>query len=73
MKTSVINLKFREDRNIHMLDQLVNTNLDYFFVEAVNGENLSDNELKENTLIFSESFLAKGEMGCALSHLNIYQ
>ncbi|MEY0674362.1 glycosyltransferase family 25 protein [Providencia rettgeri] len=73
MKTFVINLVERPDRKKFMQDQLNNSNLNYQFIEAVDGRTLSNDEINSITLNFHDSYLTRGEVGCALSHLKAYK
>ncbi|MBF0226306.1 MAG: glycosyltransferase family 25 protein [Desulfobacterales bacterium] len=81
MKIFVINLKRSVDRKMHMMNQLSHLDIDYEFVEAVDGQELSNHEI--NTKYGIETFppwpsfnvrnLSMGEIGCLLSHLQIYR
>lgn len=73
MKTFIINLAERSDRKNFMQDQLNKLNLNYQFIEAIDGRKLSDDEINKVTLNFADSYLTKGEIGCALSHLKVYK
>lgn len=75
----IINLKKSEDRKNHIKKQLESLNLDYEFVEAIDGHELSENEIKSHRKVkyppwpsFNARYLTKGEIGCILSHLKIY-
>nr|WP_282558437.1 glycosyltransferase family 25 protein [Providencia rettgeri] len=69
----IINLKESSERRMKMQAQLDKTKLKYEFINAVNGKNLSDTELKKATHDYPNCMLTKGEIGCALSHLSIYK
>jgi glycosyl transferase family 25 len=81
IKVFVINLKRCADRKTHMVKQLNQLNIVHEFVDTVDGQGLSDREI--NTKYGVETFppwssfnarhLLKGEIGCLLSHLSIYQ
>lgn len=73
MRTFIINLKDNTTRRNAMQTQLDKTSLNYQFIEAVNGASLSDSELKKRVADYPDCMLTKGEIGCALSHLKIYQ
>ncbi|EKT57307.1 glycosyltransferase family 25 protein [Providencia sneebia] len=73
MNTFIINLSERNDRKKFMLDQLNNLKLDYQFIEAIDGRKLSGDEINKVALNFKDSYLTKGEIGCALSHLKVYK
>jgi len=74
----VINLRRSTDRRAHITTQLDGLGLRYEFVEAVDGRDLSPEELAERYRR-RESFavlgreLAPGEVGCSLSHLKLYR
>lgn len=72
MNTFVINLQENVVRRMAIKSQLDKTNLNYEFIEAVNGSNLSDEEIKALVYDYPNCKLTKGEIGCALSHLSIY-
>ncbi|EQC1409824.1 glycosyltransferase family 25 protein [Providencia rettgeri] len=69
----IINLKESSERRLKMQAQLDKTELKYEFINAVNGKDLSDAELKEIVYDYPNCMLTKGEIGCALSHLSIYK
>ncbi len=60
-----------------MEEQLNKLKLDYEFVEAVDGYNLTDNFIAEmcdlEAIERRPTWLSKGAIGCALSHYNIYK
>ena len=69
----VINLKRREDRKQMMIEQFERECITNFeFVEAIDGRQL--NETEELTLLFEGNNFnyRKSIIGCALSHLKIY-
>jgi len=69
----VINLKKREDRKKSMIEQFERENItNYEFIEAVDGSELKESQ--ELRLLFEGNNFnyRKGVIGCALSHLNIY-
>jgi FkbM family methyltransferase len=69
----VINLKRREDRKNAMIEQFERENVkSYEFIEAVDGNELTESE--ELRLLFERNNFdyRKGIMGCALSHLHIW-
>ena len=68
-----MNLKRREDRKIAMIEQFERENVtNYEFIEAVDGNELTESE--ELRLLFERNNFdyRKGIMGCALSHLHIW-
>lgn len=64
-----------------MLKQLNQLNIAYEFADTVDGQALSDHEIKTGYGVdtfppwpsFNARHLSKGEIGCLLSHLSIYQ
>lgn len=71
----IINLKRREDRKKAMIEQFERENIsndNYEFIEAVDGNELKETE--ELRLLFRGNNFnyRKGIIGCALSHLKIY-
>lgn len=69
----IINLKESSERRLKMQAQLDKTELKYEFINAINGKDLSNTELKEIVYDYPNCMLSKGEIGCALSHLAIYK
>ncbi len=69
----IINLKESSERRMKIQIQLDKTKLKYEFINAINGKDLSDTELKEITYDYPNCMLSKGEIGCVLSHLSIYK
>ena len=70
-KIYVINLKRRLDRKTTLIKE--NPNLDFTFIEAIDGKNLTQNELLENNLLNSSFYdpsgmVTMGVFACALSH-----
>lgn len=72
MKIFVINLKDSTHRRLKMEGQLTALNLEYEFIEAVDGRILSDEEIAKLARKTNYAFLP-GEIGCALSHQKIYK
>ncbi|MBU0715939.1 MAG: glycosyltransferase family 25 protein [Verrucomicrobia bacterium] len=80
MRIFVINLKRSADRKVHIIKQLDNLNIAYEFIDAIDGQGLSDDEIKMHGVdtfppwfSFNQRHLVKGEIGCILSHLGIYR
>ncbi len=74
----IINLKHDVERKLHMQKLLEKYSLRYEFIEAVNGQLMSELEIqkiysKNNTLNTIRRILARSEIGVALSHKYIYQ
>lgn len=72
IKIFVINLARSTERRASMHQQLSSLNLDYEIVEAVDGSQLTYTEIMRETKPLNYA-LSCGEVGCALSHINIYR
>ena len=72
MKIFVINLANSTERRASMEQQLSRLNLDYEIIEAVDGSQLSYTDIMRETRPLTYA-LSCGEVGCALSHINIYR
>jgi glycosyl transferase family 25 len=72
MKILVINLRRSHQRRHFMKSQLDRVGADYEIVEAVDGHELSDEEIRilceKAALDKGRDWLSKGAIGCALSH-----
>lgn len=72
----VINLKLDIAKKERMLAMLTKLNLEFSLFEAIDGKTLSEGKI---TTIYDKNHprlkrqLSKGELGCAFSHLRIYQ
>ncbi|OAT22629.1 glycosyltransferase family 25 protein [Proteus myxofaciens] len=73
LTTFIINLKENKDRRNIMIEQLKNTALNYQFIEAIRGTDLTEQQIKSKVQDYPDCLLTKGEIGCALSHIKIYQ
>lgn len=76
MKTFVVNLKRSLDRRKYMQALLKDFPYPWEFFEAVDGreiKNLSEVYNETKAIHFSGKALTRGEVGCALSHLDIYK
>ena len=74
----IINLKKDIDKQQHMEILCKRYNLQCHFIEAVYGKDLDKETLsmvynKEKSISEFGRELTKGEIGCALSHMNIYK
>ena len=74
----IINLRKDVKKREHMDRLCKKYNLNYHFIDAVYGKELSDNEIDEvynlkDSIKHCRRALTKGEIGCALSHLKIYR
>lgn len=77
-KIYVINLARSADRWGKISNQLSSMGLEYERIEAVEGRHLSESEIKnyfdgKKFELVSSHELVAGEVGCALSHINIWQ
>lgn len=73
MRVFAINLSHRTDKKAHILNEGKKHGLDIELIEAVNGAQLTDADFQELVHDYPACCLTKGEVGCALSHLNIYK
>ncbi|PHM47180.1 glycosyltransferase family 25 protein [Xenorhabdus miraniensis] len=73
MKIFVINLEQDIDRKLSIQNQLEKVNLDAEFMTGVYGRELSDEQLKKICPDFNKIYLTLGEVGCSMSHLNVYK
>ncbi|BAS67693.1 glycosyltransferase family 25 protein [Bathymodiolus septemdierum thioautotrophic gill symbiont] len=74
----IVNLKKDIEKHTHMQALCQRFNLQAEFVDAVDGRQLKESEInsvfsQENAIQNINRELTKGEIGCALSHKNIYQ
>ena len=74
MQAYVINLARSADRRAHILTQLRKTHVDYEIVKAVDGRDLDLSDVQVVDPVFAAANVAHpGVVGCALSHLKVYQ
>ncbi len=73
----VVNLKYSKDRRSYMQQQLDAYGVRYQFFPAVDGRVLTPQQRacysEEESLRYMKCPLTNGEIGCALSHLQIYE
>jgi len=73
----VISLPEATQRRQHIMSELDKSGLTYQMFDAVNGKKLSEMEIQETcdaeALRKHPTWLTRGAIGCALSHLYIYQ
>ena len=72
MRTFIINLKHSLERRAKMESQLLKLNIAHEFIEAIDGRKMTETERRNVTREVNYAFLP-GEVGCALSHLEIYK
>ena len=74
----VISLKRSVERRNHAIDQLNSLNVPFQIIEAVDGYELSDQEIQTNSDYWQWKFGSRtrhpwqGEIGCVLSHFKIF-
>ena len=75
MKIFVINLKKDIEKKKNILTIFAKLNItNYEIFDAINGNTLTDFEINSNWYDpWSHLHLTKGEVGCALSHYNLWQ
>lgn len=73
MRIFVINLPHRADKRSEMLAQGEKYHLPLEIIDAVNGSELTEGDLKTKVHDYPACALTKGVVGCALSHLKIYK
>ncbi len=76
----VINLKRSPNRKANISKQLDALNLDYQFIEAVDGAQFTPHEVVENygeqvfyTNTYNHQRITLGSLGCLLSHIKFYE
>ncbi|MDR2400064.1 MAG: glycosyltransferase family 25 protein [Deferribacteraceae bacterium] len=73
MRVFAVNMKTDIERRTHILKECARHSLDVEIVDAVIGKNLTETEIKEKVSDFENSGFTRGEIGCSLSHINIYR
>ena len=74
MKLFVINLKKSKDRFQNISKNLKSLNIPFERFDAVYGQELFDEEIKENTTFIGRNFLCnRGIIGCAMSHIELWK
>lgn len=77
MKTFLISLETQPRRRKQLVQDLERLGLEYEIFDAVNGYQLSDEELNRlcdlKELEKHKSWFSKGVMGCSLSHYSVYK
>ena len=74
-KIYIINLKHRTDRWDQIVHEFKKHNISMQNVirwDAVNGKNMSNDEIAQNTETFCRYFCNKGTVGCFLSHRGVW-
>lgn len=73
MKVFVINLEREIDKKNRIIIECEKLNLNFDIYNAIDGNKLSKDFLSENVLDYGNNFLTNGEIGCSLSHINLYK
>jgi glycosyl transferase, family 25 len=73
MRTYIVNLARSPERRAHMVSELDKVDLEYEFVEGVDGRDLdiSDARLVDSDWLREDPYWS-GVVGCSLSHLKVY-
>jgi glycosyl transferase family 25 len=73
MKIFLVSLKKDIAKRNNILQQAGKLGLEVEVTEAVYGKELTEKQLGEAVFDYKNCALSKGEIGCSLSHLNIYR
>ncbi|AGH74267.1 glycosyltransferase family 25 protein [Edwardsiella piscicida] len=73
MKVFIINLKRDLQKKHEIISECSRLNINHEIIEAVSGIDLSAAEVDRLIDKDAQIYLTKGEIGCSLSHLRIYQ
>ena len=73
MKAFIINLEKDIERKEDIVNQCIAFNLDYTVIPAVDGRKLSEDDLSKLIDPEKSKGMTRGEIGCSLSHYNIYK
>jgi len=73
MKIYIVNLPRCRDRRENILGECARFELEPEAIYGVDGQNLTEAELRELVFDRDRNPLGRGEIGCALSHLGIYR
>ena len=73
----VISLNRSMDRRAMVTKQMKHLNIDFEFFEAVDGRSLNDTDIGAVDFTLAKEFcghdLSMAEVGCALSHIRLYE
>ncbi|NAR64333.1 glycosyltransferase family 25 protein [Acinetobacter haemolyticus] len=72
MKKFVISLPSAHERRAHISSQFANQGIEFSFFDAVTPDIAAD-DAKEMKLNVHESYMAKGELACFMSHVHLWQ
>lgn len=73
IKTYVINLERDTIKKQHIIDECQKQNIVPTFINAVDGKALSLEFIQQHVYDYPNCALTLGEIGCALSHLEVYK
>lgn len=73
MRVFAINLAHRTDKKDSLLRQAEALHLPLEWIDAINGQALSVEDLRAQVQDYPRCALTKGVIGCALSHLKVYE
>ncbi|MCO6449733.1 MAG: glycosyltransferase family 25 protein [Caldilineales bacterium] len=73
----IVNLRYSSRRRMHMINQMERWGLSYEIIDAVDGRSLTAEQLSrydpDQAMAVSHRELSPGEIGCALTHIIMYQ
>jgi GR25 family glycosyltransferase involved in LPS biosynthesis len=72
-KIYVINMDKDKDRLKSITSTLKSNNFNFERIKAINGRELSDEEVKKNTTWMCSKFCTPGQIGCFMSHLKTWK
>ena len=81
IKIYIIHLKHKTSLKTHILSQLENISIEYEFIDAIYGKELSQKYFIDNNISidknfrnpFTDSSITMGEIGCSLSHYKAWK
>ncbi|WP_409309909.1 glycosyltransferase family 25 protein [Pectobacterium sp. B1J-3] len=73
MKTFAINLEREKEKRDKIIYECNRLNIKVNVIKAIDGSKLNELELKKSCPSYPDNFMTKGVIGCALSHLKIYE
>lgn len=73
MKAFIVNLECDSEKRAHIESECRKQEIDFELIKAVDGRLLTDAELAVKVFRHDLNYLTKGEIGCALSHQDIYE
>lgn len=73
MKTFIINLERESEKRENIKKECHKLKLDFEIYNAIDGYTLSESFIQNIVYDYPNNYLTKGEIGCALSHINVYK